>query len=116
MLAADRFLCRGLPGGESIVDRNTDGREPEPVLADAMEHLHEKRIVRGSRQRDRAGVALRRALPRPVHERLRAVARRRPSVRPPLDPRVRAGLLERFDDDLIRLEELLQRDLSGWRA
>ncbi len=35
--------------------------------------------------------------------------------KPPLDPSLRAELTRRFEPDLCRLEDLLGRDLAGWR-
>lgn len=35
---------------------------------------------------------------------------------PPLDPTVRAGLMARYREDILHVQELLQRDLSHWLA
>ncbi|HKL50549.1 MAG TPA: sulfotransferase domain-containing protein [Wenzhouxiangellaceae bacterium] len=47
-------------------------------------------------------------------KRLEQAARRRP--RASLDPAVRAALADRFTDEIGRLEKLIGRDLSNWRA
>lgn len=47
-------------------------------------------------------------------KRLKRAARHRP--RPPLDPALRAELIDRFRDEIDRLEKLIGRDLSAWRV
>ena len=51
----------------------------------------------------------------PGGRRLTRVLRRSRPVRPTLDPDVRAELTATFRDEILRLEELLGRDLSAWR-
>jgi hypothetical protein len=51
--------------------------------------------------------------------RLRRLLGRDPSParrRPTLDPDLRAALTASFEDEIARLEDLLRRDLAGWRA
>lgn len=44
-----------------------------------------------------------------------AVSQKNVTAPPPMDPETRARLTEVFRPDIERLEELLNRDLSGWR-
>ena len=54
-------------------------------------------------------------LPRPVREAGWALVQRNLS-RPPLPPDLRAALVERYRADILKLERLLDRDLSRWRT
>lgn len=54
-------------------------------------------------------------LPRPVREAGWFLVQRN-LVRPPLPPDLRAALVERYRPDILKLERLLDRDLSGWRT
>jgi hypothetical protein len=54
-------------------------------------------------------------LPRPLREAGWALVQRNLS-RPPLPPDLRARLVEWYRPDILALEELLDRDLSAWRA
>jgi hypothetical protein len=59
--------------------------------------------------------ALRRVIPDRVRHRLMYAVESRLVTEPPsLDPEIRADLIEIFRDDLRRLQDLIQRDLSHW--
>ena len=59
-------------------------------------------------------------LPRPVFSALQYVDERlrrsnaRPMARAPLDPELRRRLKQEFAPEIVRLSELLGRDLTGW--
>jgi hypothetical protein len=44
----------------------------------------------------------------------RAVQSRVLTEPPPIDPELRVGLVEGYREDILRLQELLGRDLSAW--
>ena len=63
--------------------------------------------------------ALKTLLPAKVRHRmylraLRSVQRRNLKKAPPLSPRVRRELTEAYRDDILKLQDLIQRDLSKW--
>lgn len=69
-----------------------------------------KAVLRGRR-----GRILRKLVPAPVRRVVRPLIWRPPSVAPKLDSHVRAELTRTFDQEITQLEDLLRRDLSGWR-
>ena len=52
-------------------------------------------------------------VPKPLRERAKAIATRK-MVTPPMGAEARATLLRIYRDDTLRLQDLLQRDLSTW--
>jgi hypothetical protein len=63
---------------------------------------------------NRFKAALRPLLPARVRKRISAGVRRRNMERPALDPEIRRDLVAGYREDILRLEELIGRDLSGW--
>ncbi|ARA92987.1 hypothetical protein AWN76_007330 [Rhodothermaceae bacterium RA] len=56
----------------------------------------------------------RRILPESVRDRWLNAVKHRNLDKPPLAPEVRADLVQRYREDLLRLQDLLDRDLSAW--
>lgn len=59
---------------------------------------------------------LQQAIPAPWRARVSRVMHRWNLVRPPLDPDVRARLVREYRSDILRLENLIGRDLAAWLA
>jgi hypothetical protein len=72
-------------------------------------------LQRALRGRGRAGRALAAIVPPAAREAMSSWAGAHLGRRLELDPGLRAELTERFADEISRLEELIDRDLSGWR-
>jgi hypothetical protein len=63
--------------------------------------------------------ALRPLLPAGMRSRMRSravssIQRRNLAKPPPMSPEIRAELSEAYREDILKLQDLLQRDLSGW--
>jgi hypothetical protein len=71
------------------------------------------RVLSSKSLRTLAGRVLPAALKREIGERLRN-SNTKPV--PEMDPKTRAALLDVFEEDISRLEDLIGRDLSGWRG
>jgi len=57
---------------------------------------------------------VRAVLPKRLRVGVHNVLRRKNLTRPPLDPEVRRDLIREYRDDILRLQDLLDRDLSAW--
>lgn len=88
---------------DTSITYNTSGRIRNPMLRFAWTNSNPLRA------------RLQPWLPRPLREAGWALVQRNLS-RPPLPPDLRARLVERYRADILALEGLLDRDLSGWRA
>lgn len=53
-------------------------------------------------------------IPEPIRRRLRSTVEELDQFRPELDPRLKEELTERFREDILRLQDLLERDLTRW--
>jgi len=59
---------------------------------------------------------LERIIPEPLRRYIRINLINRNLVKPPLSPELRKQLTEDFREDILKLQDLIQRDLSGWLA
>lgn len=69
--------------------------------------------------RSRLALALKTYLPKPIRDpayRLAMNVRNRNLDRPGIPPALRVRLLDYYHDDIVSLQTLLKRDLSGWLA
>lgn len=73
-------------------------------------------LQRALEGRGRTGRVIRRTVPAAARQAAAGWTREHLSHQPVLDPRVRAELTVRFAEEIDRLEALLDRDLSAWRA
>jgi hypothetical protein len=98
---------------------------PFPVLNRPVNPARRVRNLRLQRFAHRPPLPLRRLAQRALPARVRTAigraavetvnrANTKISPRDPLDPRIRKELSEYFASDVARLEDMLQRDLSGW--
>jgi hypothetical protein len=82
----------------------------------ARNRILQRWVVHPPAPADRVAPVLRRY---PIMHRLRSWlldSNSRPAPRPPLDPDVRKGLTREFAPQVTRLEALIGRDLTRWRA
>lgn len=95
------------------------GEDFEPDLSARLNPsgLPRRRVLAPLLRKSRVSRALRALVPPAFQPRAeRAFERWRAGhlVKPPLDPALRADLIERYRDDIIQLDHRLGRDLSGW--
>ena len=99
-----RFLDLDESHGVARVERHNEMRVPRsPVLQQALEG------------RGRGGRVARRLLPPAARQAAAGWTRAHLSHKPAIDPDLRAELTGYFAEEIDRLEELIGRDLAGWR-
>ncbi len=89
---------------ESLSRHNVSGLPRSEALHGLLARPHAVRSV------------VRRFLPRAMRQRVAAKIRRRNLYRPQLSDRTRERLNTIYRDDILRLQDLIQRDLSRWLA
>lgn len=95
-----------------------DGFVPDTSVRHNAGGVARSRLVRIALKPRRASAAVKGRLPGTLADRVTAASvalhRRNLAPAPPLDPEMRARLIEGYRPDVLRLQEVIGRDLTGW--
>lgn len=91
---------------------------PDVSVRHNVSGVSKTRILQPLLGKSRVTKAIRRFLPTALREPAEALQnkwRDRQLVKPPMSSEIRSRLRERFRSDILRLQDLIQRDLSAWQ-